>query len=341
MGLLKHDEKLVGVHSALTEAVKLGVSRVSFDCVVSEGLRSKEKMKINWGMGRTAAECVACGISEKYAQPGEAKVTWLADPLTSKHGSGDAVDIYPLVQGKLATVHLSLPLFRALYDAILGAAHEAGTAIRYGGNWDQDSNLYETGENDAVHFELVKAVKIGAGLSATVLNRGSPPEDFLAQLIAWGKTAPDEIFVKNDRIDIYSLVHSSLGPFPTLKRRRAVMLEVLRVLAGFESSWNWNEGRDTTNPGSTKPDTTEAGAWQVSADSMAWGSDLTNLVDRKIGSRDGNAFQSAMKSDHALAMEYVARLLRHTVAAHGPLKHDELQVWLHRDAVDEFERRLP
>lgn len=55
MGLLKHDEKLQGVEGALTDAIKLGVSRVSFDCVVSEDLRSTEKMKINWGMGRTAA----------------------------------------------------------------------------------------------------------------------------------------------------------------------------------------------------------------------------------------------------------------------------------------------
>lgn len=233
-----------------------------------------------------------------------------------------------------------MPLFRALYDAILGAANEAGTAIRYGGNWDQDSNLYEAGEDDAVHYELLKAVKFGDGLKASVLNRGSPPDDFLKQLIEWGKAAPDEIFVKNNRFDIYSAVGKSLGPFKTLKHRRAVMLEVMRVLAGFESSWNWNEGRDTTNPASNRPDTTEAGAWQVSADSMAWGSDLTNLVDTKIGSRDGNAFQSAMKSSHGLAMEYVARLLRHTIAAHGPVKRNEISVWLHTDAVDEFEKRL-
>jgi hypothetical protein len=32
-----------------------------------------------------------------------------------------------------------------------------------------------------------------------------------------------------------------------LQHRRAAMLEVMRVHAGFESSWNWKQGVDTTN----------------------------------------------------------------------------------------------
>jgi hypothetical protein len=30
-----------------------------------------------------------------------------------------------------------------------------------------------------------------------VLNRGVPPDRFLDELIAWGKTAPDDIFAQN------------------------------------------------------------------------------------------------------------------------------------------------
>ena len=46
-----------------------------------------------------------------------------------------------------------------------------------------------------------------------VSNRGMPPDNFLDQLVAWGKTAPDEIFVRNDRTDIYSNVVGVLGPW--------------------------------------------------------------------------------------------------------------------------------
>jgi hypothetical protein len=72
-------------------------------------------------------------------------------------------------------------------------------------------------------------------------------------------------------MDIYSNVFGVLGPWEDLRHRRAVMLEVMRVLAGFESSWDWEAGVDVTNPTSTTPDTIEAGAWQVSANSMGFG----------------------------------------------------------------------
>lgn len=173
-------------------------------------------------------------------------------------------------------------------------------------------------------------------LKAPVKNRGKAPDSFLDELIAWGAEAPDEIFAPNAAHDIYSSVRPVLGPWRDGLHRRAAMLEVMRVLAGFESSWRWTEGRDVTNPDSTTPMTTEAGAWQVSADSMSFGAELKALVLRRAGSADGNAFQAAMKSDHTLAMEYVARLLRRTVDHHGPVKRHEIDAWLRRDAVEEL-----
>jgi hypothetical protein len=56
----------------------------------------------------------------------------------------------------------------------------------------------------------------------------------------------------------------------------------------------------------------------------------------RVGSFDGNKFQSAMKFDHELAMEYIAMLLRHTVNHNGPVKRHEIDPWLSRDAVKEF-----
>ena len=173
-----------------------------------------------------------------------------------------------------------------------------------------------------------------------VHDRGSPPDAFLGELVAWGRTAPDEIFAPNPHADVYASVVAELGPWRDLRHRRAAMLEVLRVLAGFESSWKWTEGVDTTNPTSVTPDTIEAGAWQVSANSMSFGPELKALVQSRVGSLDGNAFQKAMKEDHPLAMEYAARLLRRTVTHHGPVKRREIHPWLRRDAADEFQALL-
>ena len=173
-----------------------------------------------------------------------------------------------------------------------------------------------------------------------VSNRGIPPDDFLDELVAWGKTAPDEIFAPNPAADVYASVVGVLGPWQGIEHRRAAMLEVMRVLAGFESSWDWNAGRDTTNATSVTPTTIEAGAWQVSANSLGFGQDLKDLVSVRVGSQDGDDFQQAMKQDHPLAMEYIARLLRHTVNHNGPVKRHEIDSWLHKDAVAEFRQLL-
>lgn len=171
-----------------------------------------------------------------------------------------------------------------------------------------------------------------------VLNRGVPPDSFLDELVAWGKDAPADIFAVNAYSDVYSSIHNVLGPWEADPYRRGVMLEVMRVLAGFESSWNWNEGVDTNNPTSNTPTTMEAGAWQVSANSMEFGQELKDLVLSQVGTLDGVAFQRAMKSNHPLAMEYIARLLRRTTAHNGPVLRHEIDPWLRKNAVEEFIR---
>jgi hypothetical protein len=170
-----------------------------------------------------------------------------------------------------------------------------------------------------------------------VANRGVPPNDFLDQLVAWGKGAPDDIFGPNDVSDVYSSIMNTLGPWQAPPHRRAVMLEVMRVLAGFESSWNWNEGRDVTNATSVTAETIEAGTWQVSANAMHFGQELKDLVQTKVGTLDPIAFQKAMKKDHPLAMEFIARLLRRTTHHNGPVLRHEIDPWLRRDAVAEFQ----
>jgi hypothetical protein len=178
-----------------------------------------------------------------------------------------------------------------------------------------------------------------------VLNRGIPPVEFLQEIVGWGKTAAPEIFAdkKTEEKDVYASVKEELGPFKNIPHRKACMLEVMRVLAGFESSWKWDTGRDTTNPEEDSPDTISAGPFQVSANSMGFGQDLRDLVGRhgiRNAKRDGDAFQVLMKTNHTVAFDYISRLLRHTVRHNGPVKRCEINAWLSRDAAKEFQQLL-
>src|SRR4051812_39461556 len=96
---------------------------------------------------------------------------------------------------------------------------------------------------------------------APVGNRGSAPRSFLTELVAWARTAPGEIFAPNRvPMDAYAAIKSSLATeaghdpsgtpiyhWDSLSHRRAAMLELMRVHAGRESEWHWNEAVDKTN----------------------------------------------------------------------------------------------
>ena len=174
-----------------------------------------------------------------------------------------------------------------------------------------------------------------------VANRGVPPNSFLNELIDWARLAPDEIFERNNIHDIYSNVKAELGPYTNLLHRKAVMLEVLRVLGGFESSWNFNEGRDVTNPTSNTPCTEEAGIFQCSGNAMEIDGSLEDLLRRTSGGNtDCETFIETTKRNHQFAFEFCARLLRFTVNHHGPVKRKEINPFLQREAVAEFQRFL-
>lgn len=172
---------------------------------------------------------------------------------------------------------------------------------------------------------------------AEVSNRGTPPDSFLNELIDWARQAPDEIFKENSNNDIYASVAPEFDPWNGLLHRKAVMLEVLRVLGGFESSWNWHEGRDSTNPLSNIPCTEEAGIFQCSGDSMSFDPSLKKLLEVVSGKTDCETFIKVSKSNHKFAIEYCARLLRFTVDHHGPVKGKKIHSCLKRDAVKEFQ----
>ena len=141
--------RLNGVDANLVKVVQRAIEITPQDFMVVEGVRSKEQCYINYGKGRTVAQCTAKGVPAKYAQPKLAKVTWLNNPLSSKHVSGKAVDLvpYPVNWNDLTK-------FDQVAKAMFAAAKELGVSIRWGADWDNDGNYREKGEYDSRHFEL-------------------------------------------------------------------------------------------------------------------------------------------------------------------------------------------
>lgn len=173
---------------------------------------------------------------------------------------------------------------------------------------------------------------------AKVLNRGHPPDSYLYESVEWAKTADAAIFAPNPNpADIYALVRPLLGPWQNLLHRRAAMLEVMRVHAGFESSWNWNEDYDKSNPSSVPGSKrAETGIFQVSFDSTEIDNDAMKPFAIEKGIGTVGSFIPVMKSNHPLALEYYARLVRVSIAWAGPLKRHEIDPWLSKAAVQEF-----
>lgn len=176
-----------------------------------------------------------------------------------------------------------------------------------------------------------------------VLNRGEPPASFIQELVSFALVADESIFAPNPNPeDVYALTRSVLGPWGNdIAHRRAGMLEVMRVHAGFESSWNWRCGVDTTNRASMRNiEGQETGAWQVSFDSLRLGHSAMMPFAKEKGITTPRAFIDRMKDDHALAMEYYARLVRVSIDWAGPLVRREILPELRMDALEEFKAMI-
>ena len=141
--------RLAGVDDKLVAVVKRAIEISQVDFMVLEGVRSKEQCVINYGKGRTAAQCVAKGVPAQYANPNAAKVTWLNNPFASKHVTGKAVDLVPY-----PVDWNDLKKFDAIAQAMLQAAKELGVTIRWGADWNANGKPRERGESDSPHFEI-------------------------------------------------------------------------------------------------------------------------------------------------------------------------------------------
>lgn len=111
-------ERLQGVHPDLVKVVKRAIEITDRDFTVGEGLRTLEQQKIN----------VAKGVSST---------------LKSRHITGHAVDLWPLVDGK---VTWDWKYYYPLADVMKKAAKEVGVVIEWGGDWKSFP--------DGPHFQL-------------------------------------------------------------------------------------------------------------------------------------------------------------------------------------------
>lgn len=142
-------DRLEGVHPDMVKVVKRAaeLAYADSDFTVLEGVRSKEQMCVNFGKGRTVAECLAKGVPAKYSEPSKAKVTWLSNPFNSMHrlfpdGFGHAVDLapYPIDWNDFGR-------FRDLVLLMKQAAVSCGVHIVCGADWTRP---------DMPHFELAQ-----------------------------------------------------------------------------------------------------------------------------------------------------------------------------------------
>ena len=114
-------KNLVGVNEKLVRLVHKVAETETF--IVNEGLRSLERQQQLFKEGRTKT-------------------------LQSKHLVGRAVDLYPVVDGKVVVSDWA-PFIR-LANAVKTAAKELGITIVWGGDWKsfRDGPHYELGESE-------------------------------------------------------------------------------------------------------------------------------------------------------------------------------------------------
>ena len=122
-------KNLVGVKDDLSRVVKRAIEISDTDFAVIEGLRTKERQ----------AYLVKKGASKT---------------MNSKHLTGDAVDIAPIVDGKISW---DFEHYYALASVMAKAATELGVNVRWGGAWTTITGKSGTPQ------EWVKAYRAGGG----------------------------------------------------------------------------------------------------------------------------------------------------------------------------------
>lgn len=115
---VRSKQRLEGVHPDLVRVVEKALTLSQIDFAVVEGLRTKARQ----------AELMAAGASKT---------------MNSRHITGHAVDVAPVIGGK---IRWDWPLFNELATAFKLAATQENVPIVWGGDW--------ISFKDGPHFEL-------------------------------------------------------------------------------------------------------------------------------------------------------------------------------------------
>ena len=118
----RSEKNLTGVHDKLVSVVRRAADVTDMDFVVLEGLRTVERQK----------ELVAKGASKT---------------MNSKHITGHAVDIAPVIGGE---IRWDWPLYHKLAAIVKQAAKDMGVTVTWGGDWRNFP--------DGPHWEIDPAV---------------------------------------------------------------------------------------------------------------------------------------------------------------------------------------
>jgi peptidoglycan L-alanyl-D-glutamate endopeptidase CwlK len=128
----KSRENLEGVSPALVSLFEEVVKH--FDCTVLEGVRTPERQKSLVNMGKSKT-------------------------LESKHLMGKAVDVapYPVHWPRKESEYYAKALARYYYFGgfVKAMATAMGIKIRWGGDWDGDTEVNDQSFDDLPHFEEV------------------------------------------------------------------------------------------------------------------------------------------------------------------------------------------
>lgn len=130
----RDNQRLVGVKPALVRVVQRAAATYPGVFMVTEGVRTLGRQKELFAQGRTA--------------PGKI-VTWTLD---SKHITGDAVDLAPVVNGQIPWGDTKA--FDEVAKHMFAAAKAEGVLIGWGADWNNNGIRREKGETDSPHFQL-------------------------------------------------------------------------------------------------------------------------------------------------------------------------------------------
>lgn len=118
----RSEARLTGVHADLVRVVRRALELSTVDFAVVEGLRTPARQK----------ELLASGASKT---------------LNSRHITGHAVDLAPVIGGE---IRWDWPPFYDIAQAMKAAAKELGVAVDWGGDW--------VSFKDGPHWELSRKV---------------------------------------------------------------------------------------------------------------------------------------------------------------------------------------